>query len=57
MLLEWGLSRADEDGLEVCLSSSPEGRRLYEKHGFQRHGEYEPYPAREQWTMLRPVQT
>lgn len=56
-LLEWGLSRADQEGMEVFLSSSSEGRRLYQKHGFQGQGAYSPYHGYEQLPMIRSVQT
>ncbi|KAB8273213.1 acyl-CoA N-acyltransferase [Aspergillus minisclerotigenes] len=35
MLVNWGLERAKEDGLEVYLSSTQEGRFVYEKLGFE----------------------
>ncbi|KAF2640364.1 hypothetical protein P280DRAFT_470040 [Massarina eburnea CBS 473.64] len=34
LLLEWGLKRADEEGVEAYLESSPMGRKLYERYGF-----------------------
>ncbi|KAI1343563.1 acyl-CoA N-acyltransferase [Xylariaceae sp. FL0016] len=33
-LLRWGLEKADADGLEVFLGSSPWGAPVYTKHGF-----------------------
>ncbi|KAF3391625.1 hypothetical protein F1880_007762 [Penicillium rolfsii] len=57
-LLRWGLARADEEGVEVYLSGSPDGRPLYERNGFQTVGEsFSPYPGYEQVNMVRPVQT
>lgn len=35
MLVNWGLERAKEEGLEVYLSSTREGRLVYEKVGFE----------------------
>lgn len=34
-LVEWGLARADELGVEAFLTASPFGKPLYEKQGFQ----------------------
>lgn len=34
-LVEWCLEQADEDGLLVGVNSSPHGRALYEKYGFE----------------------
>lgn len=56
-LLKWGLERADEEGVEVYLSASPDGRPLYEKNGFQVLGEpFRPFEGYQQVNMLRPVQ-
>ncbi|KAJ5218078.1 uncharacterized protein N7498_000177 [Penicillium cinerascens] len=44
-LLKWGLARADEEGIEVYLSSSPEGRRMYEKYGFESKDSFSPFPG------------
>lgn len=33
-LVEWGVKKADEQGLDAVVESSPFGRGLYEKHGF-----------------------
>ncbi|OOQ81599.1 acetyltransferase, GNAT family [Penicillium brasilianum] len=56
-LLRWGLARADDEGVEVYLSSSPDGRPLYEKYGFQVLDErFSPFPGYEQVNMIRPVQ-
>jgi GNAT superfamily N-acetyltransferase len=55
-LLKWGLARADEDGLEVYLSSSPEGRPVYERYGFKGLEPFSPFPNYAQVCMLRPVQ-
>ena len=35
MLLKWGAEEADRLGLDSYLESSPEGKSLYEKYGFQ----------------------
>lgn len=35
ILMRWGLSRADEDGLEVYLEASLQGKPVYEHLGFQ----------------------
>ncbi|KAJ5118057.1 uncharacterized protein N7443_003261 [Penicillium atrosanguineum] len=55
-LLKWGLARADEEGVEVYLSSSPEGRKVYEKYGFESRHAFSPFPAYEQLNMIRPIQ-
>ncbi|KAJ5698695.1 hypothetical protein N7462_000700 [Penicillium macrosclerotiorum] len=56
-LLKWGLSRADEEGVEVYLSSSPDGKPLYEKYGFQlQDGSFSPFPGYTQVNMIRPIQ-
>ncbi|KAJ5355141.1 uncharacterized protein N7496_012353 [Penicillium cataractarum] len=56
-LLRWGLTHADEEGVEVYLSSSPDGRPLYERYGFQvLDGRFSPFPGYEQVNMIRPVQ-
>lgn len=34
MLVQWGIDRADEEGWECYLDSTPEGKRLYHKLGF-----------------------
>ncbi|KAF4972107.1 hypothetical protein FSARC_1247 [Fusarium sarcochroum] len=34
LLLEWGLKEADRLGIPACLESSSQGRKLYEKFGF-----------------------
>lgn len=55
-LLKWGLARADEEGVEVYLSSSPDGRFLYEKNGFQETRDpFSPFPGYEQVNMIRPA--
>ncbi|CEJ92815.1 hypothetical protein VHEMI08445 [[Torrubiella] hemipterigena] len=63
MMLAWGLSQADEKSLETYLQSSHEGRRLYEKLGFE---QVETYvvdlsnwggpPEDEVPIMIRPLQ-
>lgn len=35
MLVEWGLERADAEGVECALAATPEGKGLYEKYGFK----------------------
>ncbi|KNG84920.1 acetyltransferase, GNAT family [Aspergillus nomiae NRRL 13137] len=35
MLINWGLERAKEEGLEVYLSATQDGRFVYEKLGFE----------------------
>lgn len=35
MLTQWGVDLANREGLTTCLESTPFGRRLYEKCGFQ----------------------
>jgi len=35
MLLEWGLRKADEDGLDIYLDSSRLAKPLYEREGFE----------------------
>ncbi|KAJ5183801.1 hypothetical protein N7492_001417 [Penicillium capsulatum] len=55
-LLKWGLERADQDGVEVYLSSSPEGKPMYEKYGFQSQNSFSPFPGYVQLNMIRPVQ-
>lgn len=34
-MVEWGLKEADRLGIPACLESSEEGRKLYEKLGFE----------------------
>jgi ribosomal protein S18 acetylase RimI-like enzyme len=55
-LLKWGIARADEEGVEIYLSSSPEGRRMYEKYGFESRHSFSPFPGYEQLNMIRPIQ-
>lgn len=55
-LLKWGLGCADEEGVEVYLSSSPEGRLMYEKYGFQGKNSFSPFPGYVQLNMIRPAQ-
>ena len=35
ILLQWGIDKADADGLECYLGSTPQGKGLYEKFGFK----------------------
>lgn len=39
-LLQEGIVRAGADGLPLYLESSPEGAKLYPKHGFEKVGEH-----------------
>ncbi|KAJ5630356.1 uncharacterized protein N7484_010456 [Penicillium longicatenatum] len=55
-LLKWGLARADEEGVEVYLSSSPDGKFVYEKNGFKSYESFSPFPGYEQLDMVRPAQ-
>ncbi|KAJ5641379.1 hypothetical protein N7490_005379 [Penicillium lividum] len=55
-LLKWGLARADEEGVEVYLSSSPDGKPMYEKNGFQSYESFSPFPGYVQVNMIRPAQ-
>ena len=34
-LLRWGLERADQQGVEVYLEASPDGKPIYEHFGFE----------------------
>ncbi|KAJ5528239.1 hypothetical protein N7513_012398 [Penicillium frequentans] len=55
-LLKWGLARADEESVEVFLSSSPEGKFMYEKNGFKTYESFSPFPGYKQLNMIRPAQ-
>jgi ribosomal protein S18 acetylase RimI-like enzyme len=35
LMMQWGVDRADDDGFEAYVNSSPEGRPVYEKFGFK----------------------
>lgn len=35
LLVKWGLDQASKSGAPVWLEATPQGRRLYEKHGFE----------------------
>lgn len=35
MMMQWGVNKADEDGVECYLDATPEGKPLYEKFGFR----------------------
>ena len=37
-LLEWGLEKADREGLECWIEASPAGKPLYEKVGWREVG-------------------
>ncbi|PWY94580.1 acyl-CoA N-acyltransferase [Aspergillus sclerotioniger CBS 115572] len=52
-LLRWGLERADAAGVDTFLSSTPQGRRLYERYGFRMVHEYEVVPGYIQASMVR----
>ncbi|OJJ73354.1 hypothetical protein ASPBRDRAFT_41024 [Aspergillus brasiliensis CBS 101740] len=52
-LLRWGLDRADEKGVPTFLASTPAGRPLYEKYGFEAVEEYEVIPGYSQASMVR----
>ncbi|PYH35144.1 GNAT family N-acetyltransferase [Aspergillus neoniger CBS 115656] len=52
-LLRWGLDRADEKGVPTFLASTPAGRPLYEKYGFEAVEEYEVIPGYFQASMVR----
>lgn len=39
-LLEWGLEKADREGLEWWIEASPAGKPLYEKLGWREVGGY-----------------
>ncbi|KAJ5290920.1 hypothetical protein N7478_000171 [Penicillium angulare] len=54
-LLKWGLARADEESVEVYLCSSPDGKPLYLKNGFQSLDIPSPLPEYEQTHMIRPA--
>lgn len=56
MLLRWGLARADEESVEVYLSSSPDGKGLYQKYGFEMLDSFSPFEGYEQLNMIRPAQ-
>ncbi|KAL2855624.1 acyl-CoA N-acyltransferase [Aspergillus pseudodeflectus] len=54
-LLQWGLSRADEEKVMVFLVSTPQGKRLYERYGFETLAEYEAVPGYSMASMVRPA--
>ncbi|KAL2835974.1 hypothetical protein BJY01DRAFT_63060 [Aspergillus pseudoustus] len=54
-LLNWGLAKADEENVMVFLVSTPQGKRLYERYGFQTVREYEAVPGYIMTSMLRPA--
>ncbi|KAL4878085.1 hypothetical protein BJY04DRAFT_196700 [Aspergillus karnatakaensis] len=54
-LLNWGLSKADEEKVMVFLVSTPQGKQLYERYGFQTVREYEAAPGYTMTSMLRPA--
>ena len=39
MLVEWGISCADADGLPIYLDSEPASYKLYKRYGFENIGE------------------
>jgi GNAT superfamily N-acetyltransferase len=54
-LLKWGLTRADAEGVETYLSSSPEGKPVYEKYGFRSVDAFSPFPGITQAIMIRSI--
>ncbi len=44
LLMEWGIRKADELGLETYIEASPLGSTLYRKHGFRIVGEADVQP-------------
>ncbi|KAL3444410.1 hypothetical protein BJX65DRAFT_320006 [Aspergillus insuetus] len=54
-MLRWGLSRADEEKTMVILVSTPQGKRLYERYGFETVAEYEAVPGYSMASMVRPA--
>ncbi|KAL5338352.1 hypothetical protein BJX70DRAFT_202284 [Aspergillus crustosus] len=54
-LLKWGLDRADEERVITFISSSPQGRGLYEKHNCCALNNYEVVPGYRETSMVRPV--
>ncbi|KAJ0421510.1 acyl-CoA N-acyltransferase [Aspergillus carlsbadensis] len=54
-LLRWGLSRADEEKVMTFLVSTPQGKRLYERYGFETVAEYEAAPGYSMASMVRSV--
>lgn len=59
MMMEWGIRRADELGLECFVEASPLGYQLYSKYGFrlERVAELTPRPEAdedsEEWRVCR----
>lgn len=55
-LLRAALERSDLDGLPACVeATTPDGRRLYERHGFGTVGVIQAGESPPMWPMLRPV--
>lgn len=55
-LLQWGLARADRDGVPTYLeASSPRNRALYERHGFVATAEIRAGDSPPLWPMRRPA--
>ena len=62
-MMRWGLSRANEQGLEAYLEASPDAVPLYEKLGFREAGRTDTYIENERmrgvWYqnlfMIRPA--
>ncbi|CEL11001.1 hypothetical protein ASPCAL14108 [Aspergillus calidoustus] len=54
-LLQWGLSRADEKKVMTFLVSTPQGKRLYERYGFETLAENEAVPGYSMASMVRPA--
>lgn len=54
LLLDWGLARADRDGVPAYLeASSPRNRALYERHGFVATAEVQAGDSPPMWPMHR----
>ena len=58
LLTLWGIDLADREGLKICLESTPFGKRLYEKCGFETREEVAfdvsrfGGPERYTWTLM-----
>jgi len=64
LAMEWGTSQADLEGTDAFLMSTPHGKRLYEKSGFEVlekvEFDFTPYGLAETnyaWAMLRKPRT
>ena len=58
MLMQWGVERADEAGVEAFLEASPMGVGLYRGFGFEEVGGFEVKIGEGEWyqhkVMVRP---